>query len=279
MDSPGMNRRLIDVPRVITKVNTKYTGVHRLNRVSCLRDYIWTCGIDKTMTLYNMKGEIQKSVQTKSGNRPFDIAVTRSGNLVYADNNDRTVNIVKNTQIQTVIRLQGWRPCGVCSTSSGDLLVVMVSDDKQTKVVCYSDSGSTEKQNIQFNDRGQPLYSHDSYGYISENRNQDICVSDPGASAIVVVNQAGQLRFTYCPPPTTQASFFPQSITTDSQSRILTVDFNTDRIHILDQDGQFLCYIDNCQLMGSRGLCVDITDNLLVAESGTGIVKKIQYLM
>lgn len=51
--------------------------------------------------------------------------MTKNGNFVYTDPTSRTVNILENTQIHEVIRLRGWRPQGVCSTASGDLLVIM----------------------------------------------------------------------------------------------------------------------------------------------------------
>nr|XP_022304509.1 uncharacterized protein LOC111111685 [Crassostrea virginica] len=270
-------RLLSDKPHILTDIPTGYKVLYD---VSCLSDEeIWTSSNDKIMKLYNLKGELLKSVQTKSGNVPEDIAVTRSGGLVYADYWDSSINLVSGTQIQTLITLRGWRPLCLCSTSSGDLLVTMTSDDdKQTKVVRYS--GSTEKQSIQWDDQGKPLYSPNylnTIKYLSENRNLDICVADHDARAVLVVSAAGKLRFRYTGPPSTpRESFQPCGITTDSQANILTSD-NKHHIHIIDQDGLFLRLFHNCGLQSPWGLCVDSKDNLFVAEYNTGKVKKIMY--
>ncbi|XP_065928525.1 tripartite motif-containing protein 2-like [Magallana gigas] len=280
-ESSPQDRPLIDIPRIITEINTEYGEFNNLLSVSCLSDdEVWTSGMDNMMRLYNLHGKLVKSIQTKLGNRSIDRAVIQSGELVYTDPHDRTVNIVKNAQIQTVIRLQGWKPCYICSASDGDFLVVMENEiTKHTKVVRYSDS--REKQTIQYNDKGQPLYSSQSHTkYMCENKNQDICVADSytDSPAVVVVNQAGKLRYTYTGPPLpTKEPFEPVGITTDSRSRILASDINNQCIHILDQDGQFLRYIENLHLQHPRGLWVDTRGFLFVSERYTGIIKKIQY--
>nr|XP_022300235.1 E3 ubiquitin-protein ligase TRIM71-like [Crassostrea virginica] len=267
---------LLDEPRILTDIQTKYGGV--LN-VSCLSDSeLWTRGSHIILRLYNLQGELLRSVHTKFGNIPRDIAVTRSGDLVYTEYWFTYIHLVRGTQIQTLITLQGWRPWGLCSTSSGDLLVIMRSNDrKQTKVVRYS--GSTEKQSVQWDDQGMPLYSYGDLKYLSENRNFDICVADYDAGAVVVVSAAGKLRFRYTGPPSTpRESFYPfrpYGITTDSQANILTSDTGNHRIHIIDQDGHFLRFIHNCGLQRPCGLCMDSRDNLFVVDSGK--VKKLQY--
>ncbi|XP_056004146.1 tripartite motif-containing protein 72-like [Ostrea edulis] len=264
---------LLNEPRVTATIDTGYSGLYSVSCVS--EEQVWTRGSNEIMKLLNLRGKLLTSIQTKSGNKPGDIAVTRDGDLVYTDPDKRTINLVKNKEIQTVITLQGWRPRGVCRTASDDLLVTMISDDdKQSKVVRYS--GSTEKQTIQFDDQGRPLYS--SARFISENRNLDICVVDWDVDAVVVVNQSGKRRFRYTGHPSnTEQSFDPYGITTDSQSHILTAECYNQCIHILDQDGQFLRYI-HCDLHRPLDLCVDIRDNLFVAEEFTAKVKKIQYL-
>lgn len=143
-----------------------------------------------------------------------------------------------DTKIETVIGLQGWRHHGVCTTFSWDFLVAITSDDnEQTKVVRYS--YFTEKQSIQFDDKGDPLFSSCLYNiiFITENRNLDICVSDNTAQSVLVVDLAGKLRFTYSGYPTTKKSFETVDITTDNQSQTLIADSKNHCIHILNEDG------------------------------------------
>lgn len=266
LNDPGNKASLLKEPNIIVARNTGH-GV--LNGVACLKDNeIWACGKNSSIKLYNLQGELLSSIQTYSGYWPWDIAITTNGDLLYTDPKVRTVNQVRNNQIKMVARLESWTPRFVCGTCTDDILVVEVSfDEKQTQIVRYSHS--SKRQTIRFDDNGKPLYSPGYYNkFICENdRNMDICVSDFGAGAVVVVNQYGKLRFTYTGSSgASRGSFSPSGITTDSQSQILTADSISQCIHILDQDGQFLYHIKHEDLHFPRVLCMSNSGNLFVAE-------------
>lgn len=89
------NRPLLDKPWIIRTLGTEYGDFQKeLLSVICLSDEaIWSCGNnDNIMRLYNLQGKLLESVKTKSGNEPQDIAVTESGDLVYTNYINRTVN-------------------------------------------------------------------------------------------------------------------------------------------------------------------------------------------
>lgn len=87
---------LIDDPQIKTSIDIN-TQFKDLCSISCLSDEnVWVSECNEsTIKLVNFQGELVKSIPTKTRNMPWDIAVTKSGDLVYTDYADHTVNIVK----------------------------------------------------------------------------------------------------------------------------------------------------------------------------------------
>ncbi|XP_062619503.1 uncharacterized protein LOC134281057 [Saccostrea cucullata] len=141
-------KQLLDEPETVTTIHTGY----RVYNVACQSDEeIWTIK-DNTMKLYSINQEsLLKSITTKSGNIPNGIVVTKSGNLVYTDTRDRTVNIVKNEKIEEVIRLQNWNqpfsPQGITTDSESHILTADYYNecvhiiDKDGQFLRYIDCG------------------------------------------------------------------------------------------------------------------------------------------
>ena len=262
--------------KLLLTINLKDSGIKGLRSITCLNDgEFWTCGRDKIMKLFNIKGKTLKKTKALSVNNPSDITVTKRGLLVYTVHGDRSVNIFENEHMESVIVIsfEGFRPRAICCTSSDDLLIFLISDDyKSTKVVRYN-NGLKETQSIE----GHGLYSPDPLKFICENRNLDICVTDTKARAIVGLKTDGSFRFRYNDPGSSAMKpFYLVGITTDSHGWILTSDCNNHCIHILHQDGHFLRFIDNQKILAPWGLSVDSSDNLFVVVYKHK-VKKIQY--
>lgn len=101
---------MLKEPEVTAKIDTGFgNGLH--NVVAKNDEEIWTSGWDKILKLYNLNGELIKSVQTKSGNAPQDMTITGNDDLVYTDDKDGTVNILKNTNIEEMIWLPRYMLC------------------------------------------------------------------------------------------------------------------------------------------------------------------------
>lgn len=88
-----------------------------------------TSGDDSIIRLFNLQGKLLTSIQTKSGKRPSDITVTKSGHLICTVPSDRYVNMVQNTKISKKIRFMEFIPINICYTLFDDILVMMVKHD------------------------------------------------------------------------------------------------------------------------------------------------------
>nr|XP_022310928.1 tripartite motif-containing protein 2-like [Crassostrea virginica] len=113
---------------------------------------------------------------------------------------------------------------------------------------------------------------------MSENNNGDVCVSDVYANIVVVVDQTGRVRFRYDgTPDRREMSFGCRGIVTDALSQIIVTDINNNCLHILDQNGKFLRFVD-CGLLYPLGLSVDSEGRLWVGSWKSGEIKVIEYL-
>ncbi|XP_078310641.1 uncharacterized protein LOC111100980 [Crassostrea virginica] len=134
-------------------LNTIKTGLEKLGSVTCLNEEeIWTSGRTAgDIKFFNTEGVLQKTIKTKSGEYPVDIVVYSDGALVYSDWKKRTGYKLKNDQTEEIIRLQGWRPSQLCVTSSGDLLVTMITRTNTFKnpedLTLVSDAPTQERIN------------------------------------------------------------------------------------------------------------------------------------
>lgn len=90
--SLSIEKVFLDEPRIIRDINLIYRNAYN---VSCKNDEeIWTSGSSNSIELYNLEGEKLRSTQNKVGFMPTDIAVDSSGNLLYAVERNKCVNIV-----------------------------------------------------------------------------------------------------------------------------------------------------------------------------------------
>nr|XP_022343914.1 tripartite motif-containing protein 5-like isoform X2 [Crassostrea virginica] len=277
-------KQTLSLSSSVTKVRWYIVpGVDGVRHVSVDKsDRLWVSDDEGNLVQTDLPGKQLQKIQTSSGYEGYHTP-TQDGDLIYTDKDKKVIyRITPDRKITEFIKTGDWEPLSVHSSRiNGDLLVGMIKLEQhsggllvitEAKVTRYSKAGK-EIQNIQRDNQGQELYSNPRY--ITENINGDICTSDYDKYAVVVVNKSGQHRFSY----TGQGSGFrPYGICTDVLGHILVCDasFNSQSVHLLDQDGGFLSVIQG--ITSPRGVCVDDENNLYVGQYSTNTVRVYKYL-
>lgn len=137
-------------------------------------------------------------------------------------------------------------------------------------------------QEIHKDEKGKPIFEEGKIRhalFIMENNNGDVCISDDNAGVLIVVNLAGKVRFRYDGKPARENNqFSPRNIVTDSLNYIIVADNRNSCLHIIDQDGQFLTCVDNCEVDNVHALSVDDEGRLWAGLLKSGEIKVKQYL-
>ena len=236
----------------------------------------WVNGDDSKMYQIDQAGCILKTINGET--RIVSTTLNENKGVIFSTAWPSTK--VYNSDGQgkrAMLHLSNWSPRGVFHSANGYLLVSLRSLDKtQSRVVRYS--GTTETMIIQHDSKGNPLFSVDvqNWLFLTENGNADICVADHAAGIVVVFNASGELRFKYHGNIHYRryTSFTPVHIVSDVNNQILISDLSNDIVHAIDNDGNFLRYIE-VSCIG--GLSID-TNNRLVAGGSNGKIRVMKYL-
>ncbi|XP_046575511.1 E3 ubiquitin-protein ligase TRIM71-like [Haliotis rubra] len=131
----------------------------------------------------------------------------------------------------------------------------MVLTQENQIVLCTSESnGDSDNALLVFSERGdllQKVIEEDGKKifmaprYIAVNINGDICVSDKGASCVVILNRNFQVKARYIPPESLKlrSSFCPRGICCDKFGRIIVADGCNNKLHLLSAQGDFLRFL------------------------------------
>ncbi|XP_062578086.1 uncharacterized protein LOC134239971 [Saccostrea cucullata] len=210
-------------------------------------DRVWISGNKGNLILTNKTGVTLDRVTGLPEYGGGVHTVNSDSDVIYIDSHGNIIKLSTDHKVKTTVipYTYPWTPWSVYSSpSTGDLLVGMYNTGTVTgQVHRYTNTGE-HMQTIQHDNTGQGMYSDPQY--ITENRNEDVIVSDFGRHAVVVTDSRGRHRFTYT-GPTPGSRLNPHGICTDALSHILVCDYYTYTVQIIDQDGLFLTQIETEQ--------------------------------
>ncbi|XP_078327248.1 uncharacterized protein LOC111126984 [Crassostrea virginica] len=270
------SRKVLEVPKIVRHLETKFPVNEkykcRLYDMALTADKeVWMGGSNGEFKLFDLKGNLHghRTVPVKSEGLYICM---HNKHILFSDVADKAVKTFSsNDTVVTMFTTGDWKPYGITSSASGDLLLCLRKDD-QSKVVRYSSTG-TILQEIQYGSNYQPLYQ--CAWYIDENVNEDIVVSDYKKNAVIAVNVLGIFRYQYSGK---HRDFSVRSITTDSIGHVFVADLKGNKIHMLDRDGRFLRYIiPDGGIEHPRAVCIISVGEMIVGESMTGIAKTIRF--
>nr|XP_022288016.1 uncharacterized protein LOC111100425 isoform X1 [Crassostrea virginica]XP_022288017.1 uncharacterized protein LOC111100425 isoform X2 [Crassostrea virginica] len=223
----------------VVQKSLSVTGVEECWHISCVTpDRVWVSDLNNLILTDTATGKQLHSVENPLNSDTGIHTVNCEGELIYMDNEDNIIKLCNDMKTTTTLIKHTdttWIPvCVYCSPSSGDLLVGMCREDTDTdtftgKVMRYDNTGKY-KQTIPHDDN-TPHTLYRTPGFITENNNGDVLVSDFDRLAVVVTSGEGVHRFSYTGPPPSGSRLEPRGICTCGRPRPIRVGLGIPRWH------------------------------------------------
>ena len=228
-------RSLIPNPPIHSQFKVAYDS----SRIACMEQGLaWVETRRNTLQLVDNKGSVKDTM--KMDFNFSDFALSSDGDILLADKSNKCIlSVSKQKRFNTLFKTS-WAPTGLCCLHSNDIVVTL---GYESKVIVYKPNGNTRK-----------AFDHIKFRYpdkVAVNKvNQDIYICDRVASytfagKLLAVGADWQLRYEY----TGQVDkvLGPAAVCTDQMGHVLIADYGVRRVHILDQEGQFIQYVLTAQ--------------------------------
>ena len=244
-------------------------------RIACVEQGLAWVQTWKKLQLMDRDGQVKQTINID--NQMEAMALTSEGDLLLADYWKNCIKCVSKQKIISTLFKTDRSPWGVCCLQNDEIAVTFVN---YSKVTMYIRSGEIKHtldhvkckypRKIAANRVNKNIYICDK---------EDSSYNSPGK--VIAVGADGQLCHEYTGQG--DSEFTPVDVCTDQMGHILIADYDNHRLHMLDQQGQFIQYV----LTREQGLCnpanidVDNEGHVWVGESlgnSKGCVKVARYL-
>ncbi|XP_048740712.2 uncharacterized protein DDB_G0279899-like [Ostrea edulis] len=277
-------KQIMTKPKEMNKFKSPVTAPVGLVFCRLNVDLAWIRGISPKIKKIDGKGNSLATITTHTDvGRPSGLIELENGSVLYSDlENKKIIKVSKDSQ-EVELDLT-WYPMGLCISRTGHILVCVASlSYKHTgtsdvgKILRINTEGDI-LQEIEKNGEGESLYTRPIC--ISENINQNICVSDYFKRAVIVVERSGLFRFAYDGGDIYKSTFSPCELDNDSVGNIAVSDQCNNSVHLLDIDGSLIKYLltEKDGIFEPRGLKIDNEDRLWITEISTEYVKIFRYM-
>ena len=238
-------KSLIPNPAVQFKFDVKYN----YPRIACVEGGLaWVETKVNTLQLVDKEGTVKDTISIDFDF--YDITITSDGHLLLADNYNKCIKSVsKQRNITTLFRTSG-EPWSLCYLHNGNIVVAF---RYESKVTVFSREGKIRQK-----------LDHIKLRYptsVAVNKvNQDIYICDHeekfnlySKGKVIAVGADGKVRYEYTGQG--DSKFIPVEVCADQIGHVLITDYRNHRVHMLDQEGQFIQYI----LTSKQGLNLPTT--------------------
>ncbi|XP_062595334.1 tripartite motif-containing protein 2-like [Saccostrea cucullata] len=268
-------KSVMDDPEVVAVITCPYNNMLDIARQG--DSYFYVCS---SLSRHISKHDFKQNLAIDSKLAAFwPQRLAHVGNtILYTERNNNVVNRVTDKgETQILFSTGDWNAHGIACTASGNILLGL-HKIKVGKLAVFDMKGNVVKE-VESNN-GNPLYTNPYY--VTENTNGDLCAADIVLASVIVVDSTGLFRFSYTGNPSIAKGFDPHGVAADSQSNLVVADWATRKLHLINETGNFLRYLDffvnEYMAEMPTGVCIDPDDLLFVCGHDSVKVKVMKYL-